>query len=538
MPQIRYGIQNQVVEWSYASGKTYKDPFNEVELDVEFTNDKGQQWKMPAFWSGGHEWRIRFAAPEPGTYHYSTVCSDKGNCDLHNQEGLLEVQPYTGDNELLQHGHLKTSRNNRFIEHSDGTPFFWLGDTWWMCLSKRLSWPEEFQILTADRKEKGFNVIQLVAGLYPDMPAFDKRGANEAGFPWNEGYGQINPEYFDMMDLRISWLVKSGLVPCILGCWGYHLLWLGADAMKKHWRNLIARYGAYPVVWCLGGELAMPFYLATDAEKDKELLKKGWVEVGMYVRSIDPYHSPLSAHATHFSSSRDQVEDPSIMDFDMPQAGHGMYSHAPAAAKRMVELINITPRIPVVNSEVIYDGIFEVMSPLVQRFLFWSTMLSGAAGHTYGANGLWQFNSKDDQFGPSPHGANWGDTLWQDAYRFPGSAHIGIGKKLLEKYEWWNFEPHQEWVEPAAGDDNYSRPYAAGIPGEVRIFYFPEPVFPWIPPVYIKEFESDADYTGYFFNPKDGSMFPLGNISPGADGKWKLPLPPLMQDWVLLMEKT
>ena len=54
-------------------------------------------------------------------------------------------------------------------------PFFWLGDTWWMGLTKRLLWPEGFKLLTADRVKKGFTVIQIVAGLYPDMVPFDSR---------------------------------------------------------------------------------------------------------------------------------------------------------------------------------------------------------------------------------------------------------------------------------------------------------------------------------------------------------------------------
>ena len=42
---------------------------------------------------------------------------------------------------------------------------------------------------------------------------------------------------------------------------------MGVDKMKKHWRNLVARYGAYPVVWCLAGEAAMPYYLAEDKDR-------------------------------------------------------------------------------------------------------------------------------------------------------------------------------------------------------------------------------------------------------------------------------
>lgn len=45
-----------------------------------------------------------------------------------------------------------------------------------MGLVKRLREPEGFQQLTADRHDNGFSVIQIVVGLYPDMPAFDERG--------------------------------------------------------------------------------------------------------------------------------------------------------------------------------------------------------------------------------------------------------------------------------------------------------------------------------------------------------------------------
>lgn len=52
-----------------------------------------------------------------------------------------------------------------------------------MGLCKQLHWPGEFQTLLSDRVAKGFSLVQIVAGLYPDMPAFDERRANEAGFP-------------------------------------------------------------------------------------------------------------------------------------------------------------------------------------------------------------------------------------------------------------------------------------------------------------------------------------------------------------------
>ena len=35
---------------------------------------------------------------------------------------------------------------------------------------------------------------------------------------------------------------------------------MGIERVKKHWRNLVARYGAYPVIWCLAGEVNLPTY--------------------------------------------------------------------------------------------------------------------------------------------------------------------------------------------------------------------------------------------------------------------------------------
>src|SRR5205085_12453744 len=84
----------------------------------------------------------------------------------------------------------------------------------------------------------------------------------EAGYPWQPEYTRINPAYFDMADLRIQYLAEHGLTPCIVGAWGYYLPLLGLDRMKQHWRNMVARWGAYPVVWCLAGEGTMPYYLS------------------------------------------------------------------------------------------------------------------------------------------------------------------------------------------------------------------------------------------------------------------------------------
>ena len=436
---------NQMIELSFASTKTYADPFNDVELDVSFTAADGETLRVPAFWAGEQTWKARYASGKIGIHRYRTECSDKTNRSLHDREGVIEVTAYTGDNPFYRHGPVRVAADKKHFEYADGKPFLWLADTWWMGLCKRLSWPDDFKTLTADRVEKGFNVVQIVAGLYPDMPAFDERGANEVGFPWTTNYSRINPEYFDAADARIRWLVESGIAPCIVGAWGYHLPWLGVERMKKHWRYLVARYGAYPVFWCVAGEGMMPYYLSQTKSEDAAFQKKGWTEVAAYLRGIDPFHHPISIHPTDMA--RRQLEDAGLLDFDMLQTGHSDRASIPNTLDLVRASRAAAPPMPTINAEVCYEGILDTCFQDVQRFMVWSCLLSGTAGHTYGANGIWQVNRRDQPYGKSPHGGNWGNTSWDDAMRLPGSWQVGLAKKFLERLgSWWELEPHPDWV--------------------------------------------------------------------------------------------
>ena len=78
-------------------------------------------------------------------------------------------------NSSIEHGPIRLSKNKKYLEHEDGTPFFWLADTWWYGMTARTKW-EDFKILVADRKKKGFNVIQIVVGVPPDIDIFSERG--------------------------------------------------------------------------------------------------------------------------------------------------------------------------------------------------------------------------------------------------------------------------------------------------------------------------------------------------------------------------
>jgi hypothetical protein len=466
-PVLRTEV-NRMVELTFRASRTYGDPFNEVRLDVTFIDPRGRELRVPAFWAGGAVWKARYASPVLGTHRFRSECSETEDRGLHGITGHVEIQPYTGSNPLYAHGPLQVSNNKRYLEHADHTPFFWLGDTWWMGLCHRLRWPEEFQQLAADRKEKGFNVIQIVAGLYPDMPPFDSRGANEAGFPWETNYSRIRPEYFDAADQRLGYLIEQGFTPCIVGAWGYFMPWMGVEKMKAHWRYLVARYGAWPVVWCAAGEANLPWYLARGFPYDDRKQVHDWTEVMRFIRETDPFHRPLTVHPTAINryTARHATDDPGLLDFDMLQTPHGRREAVPVTVNAMRQSYAAAPVMPVIDGEASYEMLSDSLPTEWTRRMFWLCLMNGAAGHTYGANGIWQCNRPGEPHGQSPHGGSYGKIAWSEAMHLPGSRQVGLGKRLLEQYPWQQFRPHPEWVA-------FARESALGFEG-CRWLWYPE----------------------------------------------------------------
>ncbi len=522
---------NRVAEVVLVSGKTYKNPFVEIELNAVVTQPDGNKLRVPMFWAGGNRWCLRYASTTVGVHTFRTECSDNTNAKLHGVEGKIKVSAYKGKNSLYRHGQLKVSENGRHFEHADGIPFLWLGDTWWKNLCKRMTW-EGFQELAADRKKKGFSVIQIVCGPYPDEGPFEPRWENEGGMPYKtRDFTVLNPEYFNYADRRLEHLVDSEMVPAIVGAWGRAdcdaMKNVGVDGLKRHWRYLIARYGAYPVFWILAGEL----------QNSSKWGVGPWGEVGRYVRSIDPYHHPITTHTG--GGRRGNPGDDLIISYDMVGGNHNQDIAIGSALEVLTTAYSKAPIMPVLVGETVYEGHMQQGFQYVQRHIFWMYMLSGAAGHTYGAAGIWHASVEGD---PGVASGAFGGrkvydwTTWREGMNYPGATQVGLGKKLLEEYPWWRFEPHPEWVEKNC--------FAAGIAGEVRFIYLPRRnIYNWSGPA-VKNLDPSVDWHVYYFDPATGRKFDQGTIKAGtkADDKTAKTVGfkknvPSPQDWVMVMER-
>lgn len=80
-----------------------------------------------------------------------------------------------------KHGDLRASDNGMYLQHVDGTPFFWLGDTGWL-LPQRLDRDEAQHYLEHSARE-GFNVVQVQ--VLNGVPSFNRYGAMSNPYGWN-----------------------------------------------------------------------------------------------------------------------------------------------------------------------------------------------------------------------------------------------------------------------------------------------------------------------------------------------------------------
>lgn len=122
----------------------------------------------------------------------------------------------------FSHGRIMVSENHRFLQHEDGTPFFYLGDTAWE-LFHRLS-REEADAYLSDRASKGFTMIQAVAiaeldghtvpNAYGHLPLNDFDPASPAVTD-----GPDN-DYWDHVDYIVARANALGMYVGMLPTWG------------------------------------------------------------------------------------------------------------------------------------------------------------------------------------------------------------------------------------------------------------------------------------------------------------------------------
>jgi hypothetical protein len=196
-----------------------------------------------------------------------------------------------------------------------------------------------------------------------------------------------------------------------------------------------------------------------------------WESASVYVRSIDPFERVRTVHPcpVFTYASSEAFESRASFDLDLLQTGHTGANCVASTMTHLQTALSYGDR-PVINGECSYEGIFDSNWQDIQRFLFWSHLLSGAAGHTYGTMAISTFNAKDDPYMPMSHVSM---HFWEDAIDWLGAAHVGVGRRILESLDWSTLEPRQEMVTPNAGPSDWFLPYSAVTADGTIVTYLP-----------------------------------------------------------------
>ncbi len=400
------------------------------------------------------------------------------------------------------HGSLRVSTNSRNLEHEDGTPFFYLGDTAWEICWK--STREEAEAYLNDRAAKGFTVIQMVAMSHQRL----RNGGvtNRYGEPFFlEGDIRIpNSGYFAYVDWLVHQMNRRGMAAAIVPLWAYmsdvHAgsgpVWerpVRREEALLLANYLGARYADMEVIWVLGG----------DNTFDQPEQRDFWRQMAEEIDSASGKKRLKTIHTAGHTASFDYFDERNRwLDFHTYQSSHlanGDYTWK--AGRRGYEL---NPLKPVLNAEAVYEDIyhnlwapgdtnsvetFRIRDIHVRRALLESICSGALVGLVYGANGIWQWHTDDL---PGSHNPRYGPLA---AMNLPGSAQAGMVKSLLMNMGWPGMRPGQHYH---AWNDADAYVPIASFDGDLLV-YFPEEVTT----VGIRQGGSALE--GYWIDPQNGS---------------------------------
>ncbi len=435
-----------------------------------------------------------------------------------------QEHPWQGKSAEFSHGRLKVSENKRFLEFSDGTPFFYLGDTGWE-LFHRLSKADAEKYLE-NRRAKGFTVIQAVV-----LAEFD--GLNTPNVEGNKPlYGndplKPNEAYFQHVDWVIRKAAEKGIFIGLLPTWG--------DKIDKQWGTgpvifnkgnagaygkwIGSRYREFPnIIWIIGGD--------RPGGGDNFPV---WTALAEGIKSADSNHL-MTFHPSGESSSSDWFQESSWLDFNMCQTGHSQRSYS-IYKTLIVRDYNLTPVKPCFDGEPRYEDHPVGWNPDVlgwfndgdiRQSLYWN-LFSGAFGHTYGCHPVWQMKT------PEREPISYARHNWYEAVDFPGAFDLIHARRLMESRPFTSRVPDQSLIVPSYYPET---DYVTATRGDGYAFvYFPTG---WPAEIILDKIGADTIRVSWF-DPRTGEISSSGLIPGHGTKKFVPPSGGRGNDWVLILD--
>ncbi|OAM90469.1 hypothetical protein AW736_07800 [Termitidicoccus mucosus] len=449
--------------------------------------------------------------------------------------------------------HLRVSEDGTHLVHADGTPFFWLGDTAWE-LFHRLDRDDAVMYLDC-RAEQQFTVIQAVLlaesnGLrtpnaYGELPLHDLAPARP------------NVRYFEHVDFIVAEAGRRGLVVAMLPTWadkvpsntpGAGPVVFTPENAFAYGRFLGARYRHASIIWMLGGDRGI----------DSPAALEIWRAMARGLREGDGGAHLMTFHPKGGASSAQCASDEPWLDFHVYQSGHAarwlpVYRFA-------LELAALRPRKPFLDAEPPYEdipikfwehvklhssepvpaGVLDERGLIAEPGFFadgfytdhdarvhayWN-MLSGACGHTYGNNAVWQMHE---------HGARAAIPClhdWREAIDRPGAWQMRHLRALLTARPFHLLAPAQDMIH---GLNPEGRDHVRAVLAHTREFALAY-VTCGRPLTLAMGAVSGEKVRAWWFDPRTGEGTVATDVSNNGIQQFAPPTGGADRDWVLVLD--
>jgi len=474
----------EINEITLTAQKAYENPYTDVECWVHLQGP-GFDQRIYGFWDGDQTFKVRLVATAPGTWTWESSSNQPDDQGLNGNKGTFEALAWS-DQEIAanpnRRGYIQTSPNGHALQYADGTPFFFLADTWWSAFTWRYpltgtapnpDWipgPDghSFENIVLYRKRQGYNSLAVIA-CYPNWhddayPAqyVDDNGIgirqawekfstpsakdmhDEAGnIPFeldNNGtmanFDRINPAYFRSMDKKMAYLDSIGFVPFLEvvrrdhgPSWKAYFDW--PSSFVRYIQYMVARYGAYNLIFSPIHLDWIPPVFSLSGEEFNEAIVAWYEQYGPL-----PYGQPVTTlidGATHTTyGSGEKVPWLTMHSVGNYPRNHGFYP-------LLEEQFRLDPPKPTANLEPYYPGWHHITLSKVAgerpernserdnyfgRTQAWGSVLSGGlAGHIYGTGAY-----DGTTIGEDPGSRLY---IW-DALKYPAGEQVGFVRKFLQ----------------------------------------------------------------------------------------------------------
>ena len=345
-----------------------------------------------------------------------------------------------------EHGRLRVSDNQRFLQHEDGTPFFWLGETAWL-MPQRLN-RDEVQYYLQKCHEAEYNMVQIQ--LMNEVPSYNVYGQKSLTVG-ADGSWQMGEGYWEHVDHIVSMAERHGIYVGMVCIWGSPVKAgkMDVSQAKAYGTFLANRYkDCKNIIWIIGGDI------------QGDVKPEVWEALATTIKSIDKNHL-MTFHPRGRTTSARWWSKASWIDLHAFQSGHRKYGQRMGTVDYPIpdnteednwmyvdSVWKYKPLKPVIDDEPVYEEIPKGLhtptegywhAPDVRRYAYWS-VFAGSCGHTYGHNAIMQFYREG--LPPAYHCTK----PWTEALYAPGFNQMKHLKRLMLSLPYFERVPDQSII--------------------------------------------------------------------------------------------